>query len=252
MTETGLVVLSRFVVSAWRPGETHCHACYADDRALHGRRFAYGDHVDVHSATVANRRRLADFFDSLDESQLSTRSLCEAWTVREVLGHLVMPLTGSVGGFLVQVIRSRGSIDKASAACARDLSRRPLKDLTALLRDKADEVIKAPGVGPMGQMADGCVHLRDCARPLGLPDDVILDDWRMLLGWFSGGVRGLVPKNRLEGLQLVATDQDWSWGTGEQITGSSEALAMAVAGRPAALEHLRGTGIDVLATRLSR
>lgn len=104
----------------------------------------------------------------------------------------------------------------------------------------------------MGQMADGCVHLRDCARPLGLPDDVTLDDWRMLLGWFSGGVRGLVPKNRLEGLQLVATDQDWSWGTGEQITGSSEALAMAVAGRPAALEHLRGTGIDVLATRLSR
>ena len=133
--------------------------------------------------------------------------------MREVLGHLVMPLTRSLGGFLVQVVRSRGSVDKASAEFARNLSRRPLEDLTALLRHKASEVIKAPGVGPRGQMADGCIHLRDCARPLGLPDDVSLADWRVLLDWFPGGVRGLVPKDRLEGVQLLATDQDWSWGT---------------------------------------
>lgn len=210
---------------------------------------AYDGGVDVQSEIAVNRRRLADFFDSLDESQLSSRSLCDAWTVREVLGHLVMPLTGSLGGFLVQVVRSRGSIDKASAGLARDLSRRPLKDLTALLRERADEVVRAPGVGPMGQMADGCVHLRDCARPLGLPDDVRLDHWRMLLDWLPGGVRGLVPKNRLEGLQLLATDQEWSWGTGQQITGPSEALAMAVAGRCVALDDLSGSGIDVLRSR---
>jgi uncharacterized protein (TIGR03083 family) len=208
--------------------------------------------VDVQSETAANRRRLADFFDSLDDGQLSSRSLCDAWTVREVLGHLVMPLTGSLAGFLMQVIRSRGSIDKASAAYARDLSRRPLNDLTAILRENADVVVKAPGVGPMGQMADGCVHLRDCARPLGLPDDVSLADWRMLLHWFSGGVRGLVPKNSLQGLQLLATDQEWSWGTGQQITGPSEALAMAIAGRPIALDDLSGAGRDVLRTRLRR
>ena len=111
-------------------------------------------------------------------------------------------------------------------------------------------MIKAPGVGPMGQMADGCIHLRDCARPLGLPDDVSLDDWRMLLDWFPGGVRGLVPKDRLEGLQLLATDQEWSWGTGQQINGPSEAVAMAVAGRAVALDDLSGPGVDVLRSRL--
>lgn len=210
------------------------------------------ERVDVHAATAANRLRLADFFDSLDHAQLSSPSLCEAWTVREVLGHVVMPLTGSLGGFLRQVIKSHGSIDKASAAYARDLSCQPVEDLTTLLRDKAGEVIKAPGVGPMGQMADGCIHLRDCARPLGLPDDVSLSDWRMLLEWFSDGVRGLVPKARLDGLQLMATDQEWSWGTGNLITGPSEALAMAMAGRPAALKDLTGAGVDVLAPRLRR
>lgn len=206
--------------------------------------------MDVQSRIASNRRRLADFFDSLDQGQLDTHSLCEAWTVREVLGHLAMPLTGTFGGFLLQVVKSSGSIDRASAAYARDLSRQPLGDLTALLRDRADDMIKAPGVGPMGQLADGCVHLRDCARPLGLPDDASLDDWRLLLDWFGGGVRGLVPTSRLQGLRLVATDQDWSWGSGEQITGPSEALAMAVAGRPLALSDLSGTGVDVLAERL--
>ena len=201
--------------------------------------------------TAANRRLLADFFDGLDERQLETRSLCGAWTVREVLGHLVMPMVGSLGGFMVQVVRARGSIDRASAAMARDLSRRPLNELTSLLRDKADELAKAPGVGPMGQMADACVHLRDCARPLDLPDDVSLDDWRMVLDWLSSGVRGLVPKRRLDGLTLRTTDQVWSWGSGREIRGTSEALAMAMSGRGVALDDLSGAGVDVLRGRLT-
>jgi uncharacterized protein (TIGR03083 family) len=206
--------------------------------------------VEIQARTAANRRLLADFFEGLNEEQLATSSLCDAWTVREVLGHLVMPMIGSLGGFVVQVVRARGSIDRASAAVARDLSRRPLSELTSLLRDKADELVKAPGVGPMGQMADACVHLRDCARPLGLTADVSLEDWRMLLEWLPSGVPGLVPKRRLDGLRLRAADQDWSWGDGREITGASEALAMAVSGRAVALDELSGAGVAVLQGRL--
>jgi mycothiol maleylpyruvate isomerase-like protein len=75
--------------------------------------------------TAANRRLLADFFDGLDEDQLRERSLCDAWTVREILGHLVMPLTGSVGAFLRQVVQARGSLDRASVAVASEIARRP-------------------------------------------------------------------------------------------------------------------------------
>ncbi len=193
---------------------------------------------------------LADFFDGLDEDQLQTRSLCDAWTVREVLGHLVMPLTGTVRGFLLQVVRARGSLNRASEAVAGELSRRPVRELTSLLRNNADLHGKAPGVGPMGQMADGCVHLRDCARPLGLRDDVSLDDWRMVLDWLPSGVPGLVPRRRLDGIRLVATDQEWSNGTGREVTGPSEALAMAVTGRTVALNDLHGSGVDLLRQRL--
>ena len=205
---------------------------------------------EIRAATAANRRLLADFFDRLTDDQLTTPSLCSAWTVREVLGHLVMPFTGSLGGFAVRLVRARGSLDRASAATARDLARRPVPELTALLRENADVTIKAPGVGPMGQLADACVHLRDCARPLGLPDDVDLDDWRMLLDWLPPRVPGLVPRRRLAGLRLVATDQEWSWGEGREVRGPSEALAMAAVGRPVALADLSGPGVDVLRARL--
>jgi uncharacterized protein (TIGR03083 family) len=207
--------------------------------------------AEIHARTAANRRLLADFFDGLDEDQLRTRSLCDAWTVREILGHLVMPQAASLSGFLVQVVRARGSLNRASEATARQLARRPVGELTMLLRDGAERHGKAPGVGPMGQFADGCVHLRDCARPLGLPDDVGIDDWRMVLDWLPSGVPGLAPKSRVEGLRLVATDQQWSWGAGERITGRSEALAMALSGRPVALADLDGPGADVLRSRLS-
>ncbi|MFL6155579.1 MAG: maleylpyruvate isomerase family mycothiol-dependent enzyme [Marmoricola sp.] len=207
--------------------------------------------MDVYARTAANRRLLADFFDGLDPDQLGTASLCEAWTVREVLGHLVMPFAGGVGSFLVQVVRARGSVDRASERVAADLARRPVSELTALLRAQAETRVRAPGVGAMGQMADGCVHLRDCARPLGLPDDVSLADWRTVLDWLPAGVPGLAPRSRFAGLRLTTTDQAWSWGEGESVTGTSEALGMAMAGRTDALGDLEGSGVALLRQRLS-
>ncbi len=100
-------------------------------------------------------------------------------------------------------------------------------------------------------MTDGCVHLRDCARPLSLPNDVGIDDWRMVLDWLPTGIPGLVPKRRLEGLSVRASDQDWSWGEGDEIIGTSEALAMALSGRTVALDDLSGPGVEILRHRLN-
>lgn len=205
--------------------------------------------MDVYSRTAANRRLLADFFEGLTDEQLLTRSLCDAWTVQEVLGHLVMPFAGGFGRLLLLIVRER-SIDRASAKVAAELGRRPVAELTDLLRANADARFKAPGVGPMGQMADGCLHLRDCARPLGLGADVSLDDWRMVLDWLPSGVPGLAPKRRFAGLGLTATDQDWTWGTGAPVAGPSEALAMSMSGRAVALTDLEGDGVEVLRQRL--
>lgn len=208
--------------------------------------------TDVAARTAANRRMLADFFDDLTGDQLGTQSLCHAWTVREVLAHLAMPLSVGFGHLVVRTVRARGSVDRASEAIAAHLAERPVHDLTAVLRRHADKRVRAPGVGPMGQMADGCIHLRDCARPLGLARDVSLDDWRMVLDWLPSrqASLGVVPRGRLNGLALRATDQDWTWGAGTEVTGPSEALAMALSGRRVALDDLSGPGIEILRNRV--
>ncbi|WP_150460916.1 maleylpyruvate isomerase family mycothiol-dependent enzyme [Nesterenkonia ebinurensis] len=209
------------------------------------------DQVD--QRTAANRRLLAEFFDTLDQDQLSTRSLCEAWTVREVLGHTVVPFTVGIGGILWRTLRERGSVLHAMETASIEVAQQPVPHLTGLLRRNAERRVPAPGVGPMGQMTDCCVHLRDCARPLDLDTDVELADWRMVLDWLptKQASRGVVPRGRLEGLRLRATDQDWSWGSGAEMAGSSEALAMAVAGRKVAVADLEGRGVEILASRLS-
>jgi uncharacterized protein (TIGR03083 family) len=210
--------------------------------------------ASVAERTADNRRLLADFFDSLTEDELETRSLCAEWTVREVLAHLAMPLVMSLPRFALEIARSRGSLDRASVAVARGLARRDVHELTGILRAHADKKVPAPGVGPMGQMADGCIHLRDCARPLRLPADVTLSDWRMVLDYLptKQAGRGLVPEGRLDGLRFRASDQEWTLGTGPEVIGSSEALALSLTGRSAALVDLTGPGADALARRLAR
>lgn len=209
------------------------------------------DHIGVR--TAANRHLLADFFDSLTPSQLQTRSLCSEWTVREVLGHLTMPLSVGLGRLLLDTVRHNGSVDRASVAIGRRLALRERHELTAVLRAKAELTTWAPGVGHMGQMVDGCVHLRDCTRPLGLDTDVPIDDWRLVLDWLPTrpATLGHRPKGRLSGLRLVATDQQWTSGQGAEVVGPSEALALGVCGRMAALTDLRGPGVKVLTQRIA-
>jgi uncharacterized protein (TIGR03083 family) len=210
--------------------------------------------MDVAARTAANRRLLADFFDGLDETQLETQSLCSAWTVREVLGHSAMPFSVGIGRLLWRTLLARGSIDRASAAIAEEQARRPVAELTGLLRTYAAKRVPAPGVGPMGQFTDHCIHLRDCARPLGLDTDVPLEDWRAVLDWLptKQASLGVVPAGRLDGLALRASDQDWSWGEGAEVSGPSEALAMALSGRSVALTDLDGPGVATLGERVGR
>ncbi|HQD23371.1 MAG TPA: maleylpyruvate isomerase N-terminal domain-containing protein, partial [Arachnia sp.] len=65
------------------------------------------------------RRALADLLDALTPEQLATPSLCGAWTVQQVFGHLTVPLTVGLGGFAAAMLRARGDFDKANDRLAQ-------------------------------------------------------------------------------------------------------------------------------------
>jgi uncharacterized protein (TIGR03083 family) len=213
------------------------------------------DAETVYRIATANRLLAADMFATLTPEQWRTPSLCAGWTVREVAAHFLEPLETGVGTLklLVYLVRYRGSLDRMVDDTARKAAARPTDELVTGLRERASTRLTPPVIGPLGPMTDTCIHLRDAARPLGLDVCPSPASWRPALDFLVSkpATRGFIPRDRLTGLRFVATDQDWRRGDGPEIIGSSEAIAMAVSGRPAALDDLAGPGLDVLRRRIA-
>lgn len=196
------------------------------------------------------RRRMADLVDSLDSRQLETRSLCAAWSVKEVVGHLVAAVAAANSSALLLLVRSGFKIHQANARLASKMAGRPAGELAAMLRAHADNPFRPPIVGHPGQLTDLQVHGQDIRRPLGLPQELRPDRLRVSLDFLVGGrAVGFVPRRRPAGLRFEATDLGWAWGDGPLIRGTGEAVLLALTGRRAALPDLSGDGVAELRRR---
>lgn len=197
------------------------------------------------------RQRMADLVESLDAGQLAARSLCGAWTVKEVVGHLVAAVAAPNSTALRLLIRSGFRIHKANARLAALMADRPAGELAALLREHADNPFRPPIVGYPGQLTDLQVHGQDIRRPLSLAHKLEPDRLRVTLDFLVGGrAVGFVPKRRPLGLRFEATDLDWSVGDGPSISGPAEAVMLALTGRRVALADLSGDGLPELGARI--
>lgn len=213
------------------------------------------DDEAAYEIATAARLRAAEMFAGLSPEQWRTPSLCAGWTVREVAAHLVEAVESRVGmvGLVVAVVRHRGDLDRWVDLRARETARRTTDDLVASLRSGAMRRMDPPAIGPRGPMCDGLVHVRDAARPLGLDVDAPAEHWREALEFLLPPRRvtqNFVRADRVAGLRLVATDQDWSYGDGAEVRGPSEAVTMAICGRAHALADLSGDGVELLEARL--
>lgn len=207
---------------------------------------------DVFALTAVERRRAADMFAGLIDDQWAVPSLCAEWTVRDVAGHLIGPFCVSIPRFVLGSLMSGGP-GRYSVKGSRQLGRRPTAEIIAILRQHAGDCFAPPGTGPLAPLTDLAVHTRDVARPLGLDTTASLAAWRGALDFLTSprARRGFVPRGRADGLRFRATDQDWAHGDGPEITGPSEALALAIGGRAVVLGDLAGPGLPVLRSRLS-
>jgi uncharacterized protein (TIGR03083 family) len=197
------------------------------------------------------RRRVAELVDSLDPDQLRTRSLCDAWSVKEVVGHLVAAVAAPKSSALKLLVRSGFNIHEANARLATQMATRPAGELAATLRAHAENTFRPPVVGYPGQLTDLQVHGQDIRRPLGLTHEFRQDRLRVSLDFLVGGrAVGFVPKHRPAGLRFEATDLDWAWGSGPLVSGTAEAVMLALTGRRVVLAELDGDGVAELHGRI--
>jgi uncharacterized protein (TIGR03083 family) len=181
-----------------------------------------------------------DLYSSLTEQDWDVPSLCAGWRVREVLAHTTMPFRYSLRRVAWEIAKARGSFDRMADRRARiDAQQLSSAQLWESLRDNIEHPWSPPGGGPLGALSHDVIHGLDVSTPLGLDDHASRDRVGMVLA-------GLRPRNiaffgvDLDGVQLRATDIDWSYGSGEPVHGRAQDLLLLLCGRRVATGRLEG------------
>lgn len=204
--------------------------------------------MDTWTLVERERLALADLAGSLTDEQWDAPSLCEGWTVRDVVGHVNAVAKTGLLGVLAGVVRARFDVDRYLADAGRAEGTRPRAELMADLRANAASRKLPPMIKPEDLFGDTLVHGQDVRRALGLQRAVDPDALRLVLDREKGNKMLGVAK-RVAGLRLVASDLDWSHGEGPEVCGPAEAILMAILGRKHALADLTGPGLETLASR---
>lgn len=198
---------------------------------------------------------ISDFMHQLAEEQWDTPSLCDGWRVRDVISHMCLGYTTPMLPMLAKVARRGFNVPRASKVesivyGSAHTPKELLEILDSIHRDNIRRGISRV-IKPKEGLVDHLVHHQDIRRPLGLPREMPADRLVAALD-AAPGLGGFVgAKKRAEGLHLVATDLDWSHGSGPDLRGSGEAILLALTGRAVALPELAGDGVDVLRARLA-
>lgn len=183
------------------------------------------DHVRAELAA------LADVLAPLDAEGWRTPSLCEGWTVREVVAHLTLPARRStpsvLAGLALSGFRWHVFADKA----ARRDGRLSTDALLSDLRSTRLSAWRPPGGAADSALVHALVHALDVTVPLSSRRR--RDPQR-----FGTVLQALVAPASLkhfgvvlDGVELCADDGLWSHGTGRRVTASSEALVLVLSGR---------------------
>jgi len=192
------------------------------------------------------RNEFADMIEGLTPEQLEQQSLCDAWTARGVLCHVTSFVETGAFGMIGGMLKSRFDFDKMSQAMADKQLARPVDEVIATLRSKATKSAPMPMFPEEMTTADLVIHAQDVRRPLGLAGGPTDEAVRATLDFITSHKMGktlIADRPPLEGVALSATDMDWSFGEGAEITGPAESLMMALARRPV-LDELSGLGVD--------
>jgi len=196
---------------------------------------------------AAERSALVDFAPSLTDADWRRESTCPGWSVRDQLAHILAGAKTTPVNFLPSLAISGFSFDKLGERGIRQQGTATPAQLTAELRTRIGSKT-APGKAYLGEVL---VHGEDIRRSVGAkPGEHPVDHLVTVADYYKGTGGPVHGKRRAEGSELVATDTDWTSGSGPQVSGPLVLLIMAICGRGFALEGLEGPGKDQLAARM--
>lgn len=196
----------------------------------------------------AERAALAELLDSLPDEDWSRDSLCVGWSVHDVAAHVIStPQIGwrEMGGLVARNL-GRGYNTMIFREVKRLGARETRASILADFEQYAASTHHVPTTTSVEPLIDALIHHQDIARPLGrshaMPPEaaaVAADRVRRLAPLMGTG-------KLLRSVRLVATDVDWTRGSGPTISGPIQELLMLASGRAPDSALVSGEGIAAL------
>ena len=196
----------------------------------------------------AERAALAADLADLTEQQWATRSLCDQFTVREVLAHMTAGASLTPVRWMAGVIRCRFDFDKQVAMrLAEYMGATPAETLARFSRAITNTV--KPPLPLAAMLGETIVHGEDIRRPLRIVRDYPVATLTSVAEYYQASDQPVLTKSRARGLRLTAADGPFTAGVGPQVSGTTLALVMAMAGRAPFCDELDGEGVAILRER---
>lgn len=192
------------------------------------------------------RHQFADRIVALDETGWDEASWCSGWRVRDVLAHFVRNAESTPWSLMIDLLRGGFRPDYSVNKAAKRLRGVPVPELADRLHRAADEHLRSSGSSKPFGMGDVVVHSADAFRSFGEDVDVAPDVAVSVLDAYWDRARMVVHAAPHRGHRLVATDFDWSRGSGTEIRGRTIDLVLFVANRRQVILLLEGPGLGDL------
>jgi uncharacterized protein (TIGR03083 family) len=194
------------------------------------------------------RAQMVETLTALSGDQWATPSLCEGWTVQEATGHILAAAEQTPVNFYKELISAGFKFDVFTDRAAKRLGAIEPAELIPRIQARTTTT-NHPPAPVMAMLGEIIVHGEDIRRPLGLQHRVPEAALVALADSYKKSNILLGAKRRIAGLKLNATDSDWVWGDGPEVSGPLLSLIMAMTGRRGADSDLTGEGLTTLAGR---
>jgi uncharacterized protein (TIGR03083 family) len=189
------------------------------------------DDIEIQPLVAEALQALADAVENLSPDRVDTPSLCEGWTVRNVLAHMTMAARYPPEEFTAQLRSAGFDFTRLSNRIAEQDGVLPFNVLVKDLRSDAMAHWATPEAGFAGALTHVVIHGLDITVPLGLRQTCSDEAMRLVLdGLTAGGVHRHFG-TEVEGLHLHATDLDWSYGSGRKVDAPAQDIALMLCGR---------------------
>ena len=217
-------------------------------RCFHATEDSADELMNVWTMIHDERAALHKDLELLSQSQWDSQSLCDQWSVREVVAHLTAAASVGKLRWFGSVLGARFNFDVHNRRRLNEhLGPTPADTLDNFRRIITSTT--APLGNPAAWLGEVIVHSADIRRPLGITTAPRKKAVLEVARFYASRNFAVPSESAIDGLRLEATDDSFSVGEGLMVRGTPLALTMAMAGRAAYCADLSGEGVATIPKR---